>query len=452
MARLARSLEQLRAQVDALWPLRDTSSDGWIGDAAHAARKSDHNPDAAGVVTAIDITHDPGRGLDARKLAEALVAARDPRIEYIISNGEIVNSRVSPWVWRAYDGENDHRKHMHISVHDEPALYDDARPWAIGMLSSKPARRFENIWATVFAGDSVAYPDVAPGWNNRPGVALPAWFTGPRPQVRVINAANNLSVVCEIVDQGPWNYTSKMSGLPGDPYWLTGMRPQAESGIDMIGRATNGAGIDLTPAAARAIGFKIIERDGKIIAGGGLVHWEFVGEQIFIPPQDKGKPMAETPTPFNAQVDDCLRELNAAMRPVLEKYLKQVSLSPEQIRAELLRLLTGTPALPPPAKPEVEQLAPVPPVTPGAPALATPALQKPSVALSGIALAVTTLLQALGVVGTPFGIGTEPTQTGTIATLAPVLTGLVGATGGWGMALDIGLKLLGGLLSKAKTK
>ena len=88
------------------------------------------------------------------------------------------------------------------------------------------------------------------------GVALPARFPGSsRPQVQVWNGGK--SVLCNIVDVGPWN--------TNDPYWQTGSRPQAESGKDMQGRPTNGAGIDLTPAAARAIGI-----DGK-----GTVDWAF---------------------------------------------------------------------------------------------------------------------------------------------------------------------------------
>jgi hypothetical protein len=119
--------------------------------------------------------------------------------------------------------------------------------------------RFLGITATVFGGEGdeqpVAYGDVAKGWPGRPGVALPAKFTGPRPKVMVFNGA--LSVRCEIVDIGPWNTM--------DPYWATGQRPQAESGLDHRGRTTNRAGIDLTPAAAAALGI-----DGK-----GLVNWEF---------------------------------------------------------------------------------------------------------------------------------------------------------------------------------
>lgn len=129
--RVARSLLTLRDQVNAIWPSRNKSSDGTIGDRAHQATQSDHNPNSANVVTAMDITHDPKVGLDARKLAERLVASRDPRIKYIISNGQILSSKVNPWQWRTYTGANAHRAHVHISVDGNPALYDDARPWAL---------------------------------------------------------------------------------------------------------------------------------------------------------------------------------------------------------------------------------------------------------------------------------------------------------------------------------
>ena len=136
--RVAKSLEVLKKQVDAKWPNRDKSSDGSIGDAAHQATSSDHNPNSADVVTAIDITNDPVKGPNARKLAESLVASRDPRIKYIISNAQIVSSVVSPWVWRAYTGSNAHRAHVHVSVSASPGLYDKVGDWNID-LESGPA-------------------------------------------------------------------------------------------------------------------------------------------------------------------------------------------------------------------------------------------------------------------------------------------------------------------------
>lgn len=129
MARIAKSLDTLRAQINAAYPNRSKKSDGWIGDAAHAARKSDHNPNSAGVVQALDITHDPRNGPDAGKLAEFLIITRDSRIKYIISNGKIAHS--SDWKWVKYTGANAHTQHCHISVSNDPGLYDDDRPWHI---------------------------------------------------------------------------------------------------------------------------------------------------------------------------------------------------------------------------------------------------------------------------------------------------------------------------------
>lgn len=127
--RLARSLEKLRAQVNAKAPNRSKSSDGSVGDLAHSSRKSEHNPNAAGVVRAIDITHDPASGFDSYKFAEMLRGKADPRIYYIISNGKIANPGQP---WRHYTGSNPHDHHVHISVAASPDLYDDARDWDIG--------------------------------------------------------------------------------------------------------------------------------------------------------------------------------------------------------------------------------------------------------------------------------------------------------------------------------
>lgn len=143
MARKAKSLDALLAQVNAAYPDRDKSSDGWIGDAAHQATVSDHNPNGAGVVQAIDITHDPRHGLDSGKLAEKLLASRDPRIKYIISNRRIAASYktggVMPWTWRPYNGANAHDHHVHISVSDDPAKYDNEAPWQLTVPITSPA-------------------------------------------------------------------------------------------------------------------------------------------------------------------------------------------------------------------------------------------------------------------------------------------------------------------------
>ena len=79
--RTAESLLKFRSQIDAMAPGRDKSNDGTIGDTSHQARPSDHNPNKDGVVTAMDITHDPRHGVDAGELAEILRLSKDPRIK-----------------------------------------------------------------------------------------------------------------------------------------------------------------------------------------------------------------------------------------------------------------------------------------------------------------------------------------------------------------------------------
>jgi len=133
--RVAESLLQLRNQINVAAPNRSRASDGTIGDTTHSARKSDHNPQpldgAVGVVTAMDITNDPGDACDAQTIVDALVASRDPRIKYIIWNRRIVSSQTEPWVWRDYTGKNPHNKHFHLSVLPAKALFDSKANWTI---------------------------------------------------------------------------------------------------------------------------------------------------------------------------------------------------------------------------------------------------------------------------------------------------------------------------------
>jgi len=131
--RLAKSIDTLRKQVNEQWPNRSKAADGTIGDAAHSSRASDHNPNAAGVVCAIDFTHDPKDGVSSEVLAEAIRATQDDRIGYIISNKKICSSvavgGVPAWTWRKYSGSNPHNKHVHISVKQDKKLYDQTKKW-----------------------------------------------------------------------------------------------------------------------------------------------------------------------------------------------------------------------------------------------------------------------------------------------------------------------------------
>ena len=125
--RVARSLLKLRAQVNEAFPARDKTSDGTIGDTSHKARTSDHNPNAAGVVTAMDIDRDFNDGHDGRELVSAIVASKDPRVKYIIFERQITMPG-DITRWKQYYGKNAHNHHVHISVSGAAKLYDDPSP------------------------------------------------------------------------------------------------------------------------------------------------------------------------------------------------------------------------------------------------------------------------------------------------------------------------------------
>lgn len=129
---LAPSLKQLRDEIDAAHPGRDKKSDGWIGDSAHNARKSDHNPDYAsgGVVRAIDVDVS---GIDVNKLMAVLKS--DSRVNYFIYNHSIYGA--SSFAKRRYNGSNPHVQHIHVSIkHGKSA--ERAGAWGYSGGSVKP--------------------------------------------------------------------------------------------------------------------------------------------------------------------------------------------------------------------------------------------------------------------------------------------------------------------------
>lgn len=123
---LASSLHRLRAEVNDLWPGRDKTADGWIGDTSHAARPSDHNPaPPTGVVRALDIDKD---GMDAG--AVIAVAIQDRRVEYVIHAG-LIYQRKYGFKPRKYTGVNSHHGHVHISIRHGSKYEQDSSSWGI---------------------------------------------------------------------------------------------------------------------------------------------------------------------------------------------------------------------------------------------------------------------------------------------------------------------------------
>ena len=122
---LCKAGQQLREQFDDSFPDRDRRSDGWLGDTRHAARPSDHNPDATtGVVRAIDVDRDVSGSAKPDLMPDIVnqirlyaKADKSKRIKYIIFEGKIASS-IMGWRFRKYKGSNAHNHHCHISFNE----------------------------------------------------------------------------------------------------------------------------------------------------------------------------------------------------------------------------------------------------------------------------------------------------------------------------------------------
>lgn len=152
--RLAGSLVQLCAEIRAEWP---DAVIGSIGDAAHQAEASDHNPEdhdsdpaTPAVVCAIDPMADH---VDCAELVRRILANPHPDLAYVIHNGTIWhrrnNFRPAP-----YTGSDRHINHAHISVgtgsdgHRMPP-FDDPTQWGVTRmmtLAHQKGRPADEIW------------------------------------------------------------------------------------------------------------------------------------------------------------------------------------------------------------------------------------------------------------------------------------------------------------------
>jgi hypothetical protein len=123
-------------------------NDGTIGDQAHAARTSEHNPDndpdpmPKGAVSAIDIyTSANGKTyITAAEFAKFLaILKKDSRVWYVIHKG-FIYSRTHGFAKREYEGSNPHTNHIHISLMQTKTAHDNKSSWGIsGIRGTKPA-------------------------------------------------------------------------------------------------------------------------------------------------------------------------------------------------------------------------------------------------------------------------------------------------------------------------
>ena len=106
-------------QATAIAPSRMKASDGLLPSRAHlrANPNSDHNTGYA-----VDLTHDPKRGIDCSDIFKKL--QNDPRVKYLIFNHRIWTPQQGVDI---YTGPNPHTKHIHISINDKCG--NDTSPW-----------------------------------------------------------------------------------------------------------------------------------------------------------------------------------------------------------------------------------------------------------------------------------------------------------------------------------
>lgn len=144
----APALLAILADADRVAPGRSHASDGTIGDPAHAASKSDHNPDFRGIVHACDVTNDPGHGMDtwhwAQVIAGRMMLGQETRVEYLVSfdgNVDVIFHPSVSLAWRQNgSAKQEHRSHLHVSIKYSEAAENDVRPFFVTAITPPPPK------------------------------------------------------------------------------------------------------------------------------------------------------------------------------------------------------------------------------------------------------------------------------------------------------------------------
>lgn len=142
----AKWIDPLFAACNAVAPGRNHEQDGTIGDPAHMAGVSGHNPDdTPGVqaerqdtdsipeVRAADVD---ARGIDMEAVVQGILhgpAAERDRLIYIIYRRRIWR-KGGGWREEPYDGDDPHDTHAHYS--GDPLSDEDGRPWTFARPTS----------------------------------------------------------------------------------------------------------------------------------------------------------------------------------------------------------------------------------------------------------------------------------------------------------------------------
>jgi hypothetical protein len=469
--RIANSLAVLRAQVDRAYPNRHRDDDGWIASPQHHLQNpnSDHEPNGAGVVTALDLTHDPANGFDSYAFADMLKANRDHRVKYLISDRRISNPSIEDWAWRHYGGSDPHTGHIHISVSANPSLYDDPGTWDLSTMNThtypgdqqaypgepQAQKSGKGSWYSQYSGkytwvdsgdqpgsNALGVPDSAQGCAFYNRSTLGDWF--------VVTAPNGKSLLMPQTDIGPnpstgrkidisshmaeaFGYTPR--NFPTDSIftWVPAAPPPGLEGLSPKQQAirwANGTLIEPGPQQKVPLDIPKLQPNDNLLLI--LLLMMLSKEKLMV----DGPAKVLLPLLLQSALSGTQVNINDLL-PLLLTGKPGTGAAPTDINALLpqllYRLATGKPW---------PGLMPADGVTKPQTTSGTSAISKPSVQLSVAGLGLSTVLQALGIVGTPFGMGQYPTETGTLATLVPIITAAIGATSGFGALGSIASGLL----------
>lgn len=175
MAALVPCLVALRDGFDAVAPARATGSDGWIGDAAHAMRVSDHNPDSRGLVHAIDVTKALNESdLSMEKCVQFTLArcrsGAEHRLTYMIFDRRIWSAG-NQWRQSVYRGSDPHTGHAHFSASNQPGHEQDRASWHLEDIPVALTQQ-DKSWLSgtirSVVNEIVGYTtgDVVPRWSD----------------------------------------------------------------------------------------------------------------------------------------------------------------------------------------------------------------------------------------------------------------------------------------------
>lgn len=156
------ALTTFRNEVNKAYPDRDKRSDGTIGDAAHQATSSDHNPDSDGSVDAWDMDVDLKTPNDAKAIEDLKKKFQaHPAARYWIHNRQIAERKYG-WARKPYSGPSPHTEHVHWN--SEPTYERSTKPWGVVNIFEEedmPTAQeiADAVWAKAFQGtDGKDYP------------------------------------------------------------------------------------------------------------------------------------------------------------------------------------------------------------------------------------------------------------------------------------------------------